>query len=203
MKITITMSKRETRAIENLVNKHVPIDSTAITIKNEHSEAKWGYADLKTTTEKSMFTMDMKDDFVIEVLGFFDEVISPIVPMVKHMTYLFGDFKKRIAKWSKTEDEILREVAEKSAQMYVKRWSTFIVFFEHMEDWVEVKPGTKKLKKVIVHKMVENGVDIEAFAARAAKDGRSFVFLTYADDRANVTDMEGAKAFFEDHKACW
>ena len=204
MKITINMTTREVRVAESIVNKYAPIDQEAYKISSsKEEEFKWGKASVKRSGENTIFTVDMKSDFVVDSIDAANEFIAPVISFFKLMKGSIAAYKAKLAKWSKTEDEILHEVAGKSVQMYAKRWTTFIVFFEQMEDWVEVKPGVKKLEKVIVHKMIENGADIEAFSARAEKEGRSFVFLTYADNRANVTNLEGAKEFFEDHKACW
>lgn len=204
MKITINMTSREVRVAESIVNKYAPLGEEAYHITaNKEEEFKWGKASVKRSGENTIFTVDMKSDFVIDSIDAANEFIAPVIGFFKLMKGYIAAYKAKLDKWSKTEGEILCEVAEKSVQMYAKKWTTFIVFFEHTEDWVEVKPGTKKLKKIIAHKMIENRDDIETFAARAAKEGRNFVFLTYADDQSSITDLDGAKAFFEDHKACW
>lgn len=204
MKITVTLNSREARIIENLVNRYAPLDGEAYHItSSKEEEFKWGAASLKKTGDNYIGNITMKTEFFADAIEAANEFAAPVISFFKLMKGSIAAYKAKMAKWNETEADILLKHAHHVLEKEAKSHTVFLAFVTREEDWVEVKPGIKKLMTVTSVRDIMDRNDIVRHAEKADKAGNAYVFVTYADSMGSVTDLDGAMNFFEDHKACW
>lgn len=203
MKISITLTKRETNSIISIANRYAPIDAPVTNLKDEDKSFKWGRATSKVADGAATITFGMKEDFTIDVLQASDELVQPIMAFAKAVKGMFSSFKAKLEKWEDTPAEVLRKDAEEMLNREAEHHTTFILFIDRVDEWIEVKPGIKKLMPVTRSRLILSEDEIDYYVNKAVDAGAPWVFGTYADGVGTITDEDGAAKFFEDHKACW
>lgn len=178
MKITITMDNRETRTIENLVNKHAPIDQEMVKIENGHIARKFGIFDIKRTENSTDVSMDFDNNFTIEAMKFLDDISSPIIVAVKNLKFLFSGAKDRFAKWATDEEDIWKKIAKNLGE---KSTDTKIVGLIKHKDWVQIDERTKKLDTIWSHRPINSEDDLANCLKEAGENEVRFVKVGHGD----------------------
>lgn len=140
MKITINMNNAETNAIEKITNKYAPMESDYIKIENTTENYKFGNSEIKRTAEGTDINVELKGDFVIEVIKFIDDIAAPVINAAKSLKFLFEGAKERFSKWAEDEEDVWQKIAKHLAETNPGE-SKIIGLIKHY-DWVQINERT-------------------------------------------------------------
>lgn len=179
MKITINMNNAETNAIEKITNKYAPMESDYIKIENATENYKFGNSEIKRTAEGTDINVELKGNFVIEVIKFIDDIAAPIINAAKSLKFLFEGAKERFSKWAEDEEDVWQKIAKHLAETNSGE-SKIIGLIKHY-DWVQIDERTKKLDTVWSHYPVASEEDLANCIKEAGENEVRFVKVGHGD----------------------
>ena len=90
MKITITMNRTETNAIEKFVNKYDP-DNQYVKLESGHENYKFATQDTVVDENGCKMDLSINSEFVVEAIKFVDDIFGTLMGALKSLKLLFGD----------------------------------------------------------------------------------------------------------------
>ena len=191
MKITINLNNAETNAIEKVTNKYAPVESDYIKIENATENYKFGNSEIKRTTEGTDINVELKGDFVIEVIKFIDDIAAPVINAAKSLKFLFEGAKERFSKWAEDEEDVWQKIAKHLAE--TNPGEPKITGLIMKEEWVQIDERTKKLDKIWSHYPIQSEEDLASCLKEAGTNEVRFVKTGHGDAHLESSISQVAK----------
>ena len=186
MKIRFELTAHETNTMKNLIVKYAPCD-TEIIMKDETIETKIGTMSATNTSEAPVFEVNLKEDFVIDCLKFTDECSQTLMGAVSILKPFCENFTKKLkdsfSKWRDDEREFIAKGIAKN-----KSGENFLIGLIQREDWVEINPKRKELKKVYAHYPIKELGDISDIENNASAQKAERRYVKCIDGKVSVSD---------------
>ena len=154
-------------------------------VKEENSQHKWGSA----SKNNGILEVEFKTEFVLDCI----DSIKPFIDMVKGLIPAFKGLCKqaqdRMSKWTSGN---LRELSPETAKnLWEKNGHDIVVVAGYStHDWVEFKPGLRKLTEVGVHTPIFDRKRMEEIL-ESDKDSKFYIFRSDGSFR-EATIIEAA-----------
>ena len=157
MKITITMNRTETNAIEKFANKY---DTCGQYVKLESGHDEYKFATQDTIVDESGCKMDLSinSKFVVEAIKFIDDIFGTLMGTFKSLKLLFIDaannrFKKFM---DSPEESLIKHLMEITKEGESKIYA----IYEEMK-WVYVGKNTRKRLNINSYTLIEGEDDLK------------------------------------------